>query len=144
VLRRDISASRHGRGCEYGCRDQRGRHEGNFAHFFSIWWQKPSNRSAPCCEERQPLEIFHHALSTKRELLPLSFSCINRVQIPVGMQDEAITLREGERDIQTRTIGLLHPMRESAWMPLADPRKFDIPEAAPGWDGDRSIEPAQF
>jgi hypothetical protein len=92
----------------------------------------------------QPLEIFHHALSTKRKLLLLSFSCIDRVHIPVGMQDEAITLREGERDIRTRTIGLLHPMRESAWMPLAGPRKFDIPEAAPGWDGDRSIEPAQF
>jgi hypothetical protein len=34
VLRRDITASRNGLGCEYGCRDQRGRHEGHFGHFF--------------------------------------------------------------------------------------------------------------
>jgi len=31
---RDIAASSHGLGCEYGCRDQRGRHEGNVGHLF--------------------------------------------------------------------------------------------------------------
>jgi hypothetical protein len=35
--------------------------------WFSIWWQKPRKRLTPCCEE--PGEIFHHARSTKRELL---------------------------------------------------------------------------
>jgi hypothetical protein len=34
VSRRDIVAGRHGLGCEYGCRDQRGRHERDFGHLF--------------------------------------------------------------------------------------------------------------
>src|ERR1700730_15876086 len=34
VLYRDIAASSHGLGWEYGCRDQRSRHEGNFGHCF--------------------------------------------------------------------------------------------------------------
>jgi hypothetical protein len=31
---RRIVASSHGLGCEYGCRDQHGRHEGHFGHLF--------------------------------------------------------------------------------------------------------------
>jgi hypothetical protein len=31
---RRIVASSHGLGCEYGCRDQQGRHEGHFGHLF--------------------------------------------------------------------------------------------------------------
>jgi hypothetical protein len=34
VPRRDIAASSHGLRCEYGSRDQRGRHEGHFGHLF--------------------------------------------------------------------------------------------------------------
>ena len=34
VPRRGIVASSHGLGCEYGCRDQRSRHEGHFGHLF--------------------------------------------------------------------------------------------------------------
>jgi hypothetical protein len=31
---RDIVASSHSLTCEYGCGDQRGRHEGHFGHLF--------------------------------------------------------------------------------------------------------------
>ena len=34
VPRRGIVASSHGLGCEYGCRNQRNRHEGHFGHLF--------------------------------------------------------------------------------------------------------------
>jgi hypothetical protein len=34
VPRCDMAASSHGLSCEYGCRDQRGRHEGHFGHLF--------------------------------------------------------------------------------------------------------------
>jgi hypothetical protein len=67
---RNIVARSHGLGCEYGCRDQCGRHEGHFGHWsLSIWWQKSGNDRLPAVKSDQPWEIFHHALSTKRELL---------------------------------------------------------------------------
>jgi hypothetical protein len=70
VPSRGIVASSHGLGCEYGYRDQRGRHEGHFGHFASPYGgrSRGNDRLLPV-KSGQPREIFHHALSTKRELL---------------------------------------------------------------------------
>jgi len=67
---RRIVASSHGLGCEHGCRNQHGRHEAHFGHFVSPYGGR-SQGSAQLlvAKSGQPLEIFHHVLSTKRELL---------------------------------------------------------------------------
>jgi hypothetical protein len=64
---RDIAASCHGLSCEYSCRDQRSRYEGHFGHCFLHMTEAEEARLL-IVECGQPCEIFHHALSTKREL----------------------------------------------------------------------------
>jgi hypothetical protein len=65
---RDIAASSHGLGGEYGCRDQRRRHEGHFGHCFLHMVTEAEEARLPIVKCGQPWEIFHHALTTKREL----------------------------------------------------------------------------
>ena len=55
VLCRDMVTSSHGLSCECGCRDQRGRHEGNFGHLFLHMVIEAKERSTPCCEDRPAL-----------------------------------------------------------------------------------------
>jgi hypothetical protein len=65
---RDIAASSHGLSCEYSHRDQRSRYEGHFGHCFLHMVTEAEGARLLIVECGQPWEIFHHALSTKREL----------------------------------------------------------------------------
>ena len=51
VPRRDIVASSHGLSCEYGCRDQRSRHD-HFGHLSLHMVAEAKEALSSCCEER--------------------------------------------------------------------------------------------
>jgi hypothetical protein len=65
---RNIAASSHGLGCEYGYRDQRSRHEGHFGHCCLHMVTEAEEARLLIVKCGHAWEIFHHALSTKREL----------------------------------------------------------------------------
>ncbi len=67
---RDVAASSHGLRCEYGSRDQRRRHEGQFGHLFLPHGDRSQGSARLLVvKSGRAWKIFHHALSTKRDLL---------------------------------------------------------------------------